>query len=51
MFPHMRQIQRFVVEEHVEQQDREGLEVSEKGIGRALRVDGGAGWEESKVCE
>jgi hypothetical protein len=47
----MRQIQRFVVDEHVEQHDKVGLEVSENGIGREPRPDGGAGWEESRVCE
>lgn len=52
MFPQIKQIQRFVVEEHIEQLDMVGLEVSENGIGLVPRVDvDGVGCEDRSVWE
>ena len=51
MLPQIRQIQRFVVEPHVEHWESVGLDSVENGIGREALVDDVAGCDDSNVWE
>lgn len=51
MFPQIKQIHRFVVEEQTEQEDRVGVFGLANGMGTEERVDDELGWEERRVCE
>jgi hypothetical protein len=51
MFPQIRQIQRLVVEEHVEQDASVGAEGFANGIGTLDLAEDADGCEERSVCE